>query len=76
MATKTANETTIIVDALTGEITVREFTDAEKAQREIDSLAEITKENEKSVKLIAKQSALIKLAELGLNPDEISAILG
>ena len=76
MDTKTVNETAIIVDALTGEVTVREFTETEKAQRQIDLLAETVKNENRAAQLLVKQSAQAKLAALGLTPDEVTAIIG
>ena len=76
MDTKTVNETAIIVDALTGEVTVREFTETEKAQRQIDLLAETVKNENRAAQLLVKQSAQAKLAALGLTADEVTAIIG
>ena len=76
MDTKTVNETAIIVNALTGEVTIREFTETEKAQRKIDLLAETIRNDNRAAKLAAKQSAQAKLAALGLTDDEVAAILG
>ena len=76
MDTKTVNETAIIVDALTGEVTVREFTETEKAQRQIDLLAETVKNENRAAQLLVKQSAQAKLAALGLTDDEVAAIIG
>ena len=76
MDTKTVNETAIIVDALTGEVTVREFTETEKAQRQIDLLAETVKNENRAAQLLVKQSAQTKLAALGLTEEEVASILG
>lgn len=64
----------------TGEVIERDFTPEELAQKEIDAaeyaaqLAAI--EEEKAAKEAAQQSAIKKLKKLGLNEEEISAIIG
>lgn len=68
------------IDALTGQVIERDFTEEEKAQRDKDA-----KEAEKAAKGLAKEekakaaakeSALAKLAALGLTEEEAKAIFG
>jgi hypothetical protein len=60
----------------TDEVIVREMTDAEFAQYKLD-VAIAQAENEKFIaNVAAKESALTKLAALGLTEDEAKAILG
>lgn len=60
----------------TDEVTVREMTDAEFAQHQIDqaTMAEFVAKQE--AKIAAKESAVAKLAALGLTEDEAKAIIG
>ena len=55
---------------------VRPLTDAEIAQRELDRQAAEQRQAEIVAKEAAKQSAVDKLAALGLTVDEISAAFG
>jgi len=60
------------IDAISGEIVSRDFTDDEMADR----LAEISYEQaEAKAKADARQSALAKLAALGLTQEEIEALV-
>jgi hypothetical protein len=60
----------------TGEMIVREMTEAEFAQYQID-IAQAQAESEKiDAKIAAKTSAIAKLAALGLTEDEAKAIIG
>jgi hypothetical protein len=70
--TETLN--TVIVDGLTGEtvervMTTKEIADLETAQSEAES-----QDAEAQAKAAARESALAKLAELGLNAEEIAAL--
>jgi DNA-binding NarL/FixJ family response regulator len=67
-------DTALIYDALTGEVTIRELTPAEledKAELEITAQAELA---EQEAKLSNRESALAKLAALGLTEAEIAAL--
>jgi len=53
------------------------WTEEELAQREADALAEQTaRQVEEESKVVAKESALVKLQALGLTEDEIKALVG
>jgi hypothetical protein len=68
------------INCLTGEVIERDFTPEELAQREKDvadfAAAEAARIAEEKAKTAAKESALKKLAKLGLSEEEVSAILG
>lgn len=68
------------IDALTGEVTERAFTPEELAQREADAAAAAAAEAEREAAVQAKsakrQSARNKLRALGLDDDEVEALLG
>lgn len=70
--------TKLIVDCSTGETTEIELTADEIAQMESDRLAaeaeQTTRQAELEAKEAARQSALAKLAALGLTSDEIAAL--
>ena len=70
--------TAIEVNCATGEVTERELTAAELAQREADATAyaaeQAEREAEKAAVAAAKASAESKLAALGLSADEIAAL--
>jgi hypothetical protein len=61
-------------NGLTGETTVRELTDEELAQRQFDAQEIERLQDEADAKLAARESALTKLAALGLTQDEIDAL--
>ena len=64
----------LVIDALTGEQSTRDFTEAEIEANAIDlQLSQEQKALEQS-KIEARQSALAKLAALGLTEDEIAAL--
>ena len=65
-----------IVNCTTGEETVRDMTDAEIEQRKLDAAA--AKEHKAAIdaQAAARESALAKLAALGLTDDEIAALVG
>ena len=74
------NLLTAETNLLTGDTFVREMTESEilekeNKEKEIQALIE-QKNQEEKAKEAARQSALDKLAALGLSPDEISAITG
>jgi hypothetical protein len=66
------------VDALTGERIERDFTPAERAQRDIDIAAQAAAkqaaEAAEAAQVAAQESAITKLAALGLTADEITAV--
>ena len=63
------------IDALTGETVITELTDKEVAESQKEQIAiEAAKEAEKQAKLAARESALAKLAALGLTEEEIAAL--
>lgn len=68
----------LIVDCITNEQTLVEFTSAEYAQAELDAAAfaerQALAEAEVAAKAEAKASAEAKFAALGLTPEEIAAI--
>ena len=68
------------VNCETKEVTERPLTAAEIAQREADAAAaavvEAEREAEEAAKAATKQSAIDKLAALGLTPEEAAAIVG
>jgi len=70
----------IEVDALTGEVIERDFTEEELSQRAVDLAAfeesETVRLAEEEVKAAAKTSAVEKLAVLGLTEEEVKALLG
>jgi hypothetical protein len=70
----------IEVDAATGEVIERDFTEAELAQRALDLEAAAAAQalaDEAAAKAAAdKTSAVAKLAALGLTADEIAALGG
>jgi DNA-binding NarL/FixJ family response regulator len=65
-----------IVNCTTGEETVRAMTDAEKTQRKMDEQAGIAQQAELAAQAAARESALSKLAALGLTDAEIAALVG
>jgi DNA-binding NarL/FixJ family response regulator len=66
--------TIIIIDALTGETLERPLTLAELAERETLRAAQEAQHADQDAKIAARQSALAKLAALGLTEDEIAAL--
>jgi hypothetical protein len=70
--------TAIEVDCSTGIVTERELTAAEIAQREADAAAYAVQKAEQDAAAEAaaevKASGQVKLAALGLTPDEIAAL--
>jgi hypothetical protein len=70
------NNTKMIHDVSTDEITIVELTDAEQSERNAESLANEMSKNE--AKLKAENLRLTKIeayTKLGLTPDEIEALL-
>jgi hypothetical protein len=70
----TKSLTAIIVDALTGESTERELTTDEIAELKAMGVEQAEREAEAQAKAHARESALAKLAALGLTQDEINAL--
>lgn len=72
--------TILIVNAATGETVERERTAEEQAQFELDqaaaALAEQAAADAEAAKVAARESAIAKLSALGLNIDEVNAIVG
>ena len=72
--------TVMIVNAATGEVVERDRTPAEQAQYETDQAAAVVAEQERAdaeaERVAARESAIVKLAALGLNDAEIKAIIG
>jgi hypothetical protein len=64
----------IIANADTGEITERPLTANEILEREAMALESVAQQAELAAKADARQSALAKLAALGLTQDEINAL--
>jgi hypothetical protein len=64
----------LIVDAQTGEQIERELNSAEFAERTASLLQDETLKAEAEAKADARESALAKLAALGLTQDEINAL--
>ncbi len=66
--------TAVIVDALTGETVEREFTAEEVFERESMQTEVEATQAEFTAKAAARESALAKLADLGLTAEEIAAL--
>jgi DNA-binding NarL/FixJ family response regulator len=64
----------LIVDAATGESYERPLTAEEIADREVMALEAEARKAEEEAKVAARQSALAKLAALGLSEEEIAAL--
>jgi hypothetical protein len=62
------------VNAKTGEVVEREMTAEEVAQFRIDEASFKAEQAEQEAKVVARQSALAKLAALGLTEEEIAAL--
>jgi DNA-binding NarL/FixJ family response regulator len=63
-----------LIDALTGESVVVPLTADELAQRELDQAEAEARQAEAEAKVAARESALAKLAALGLTADEVAAL--
>jgi len=70
----TKKPNTLIIDAITGEQTVRELTDAEFAQYKLDQDYADAKLAEADAKAAAKVAAQSKLAALGLTVEDLQAL--
>ena len=70
----------LIIDAATGEVTERDFTPEEQAQRTADAedaaLAAMEREADEQARIAAKESAVSKLTALGLTEAEARALAG
>ena len=64
----------IEVDAETGEVIERDLTSDELAERLIMQSAASNRQTELDAKIAARESALAKLADLGLTAEEIAAL--
>jgi DNA-binding NarL/FixJ family response regulator len=69
-----SDNTKMSVNAITGETTISELTDKEKNWLKDYSEKEQAKENEILAQAASRQSALAKLAALGLTEEEIAAL--
>jgi DNA-binding NarL/FixJ family response regulator len=63
-----------IFDGLTGEIIIRPLTSEELTQMDLDQAAQEALQAKQDAKIAARQSALAKLAALGLTEEEIGAL--
>jgi len=72
MATKT--ETVLTINAETGEQIEREMTAQELADRKTAQAESKARQTEQAAKAAARESALAKLAELGLTAEEVAAL--
>jgi hypothetical protein len=61
-------------NATTGEVIIREMTEQELIQAEIDKAADLADKAAYETAQMAKESAQSKLAALGLTADELNAI--
>ena len=70
----------LIINAQTGERVERDFTPEELQQKEADMLAyeesESARVAEEEARIAARESAMAKLAALGLDEAEVAAIVG
>jgi len=64
----------VIFDAATGETTERPLTTEELAEHEAMVISEQARQAEAEAKVTARESALAKLAALGLTADEVAAL--
>ena len=64
----------VIFDAATGQVTERPFTADEIAAREVMQAEAEAQQAESDAKIAARESALAKLAALGLTADEVAAL--
>ena len=64
----------VIFDAATGEVTERPLTADEIAEREVMQAEAEARQAEADAKVAARESALAKLAALGLTADEVAAL--
>jgi hypothetical protein len=64
----------VIFDAATGETTERPLTAEEIAEREVMQAEWEARQAEADAKVAARESALAKLAALGLTADEVAAL--
>ena len=64
----------VIVNVATGEVTERPLTADEIAQREAMQAEAEARQAEADAKATARESALAKLAALGLTADEVAAL--
>lgn len=70
------NDTKMIHNAITDEITIIELTDAEQAQRDAEGLASQTASNEaKQIAITLRQIKISAYEKLGLTTAEIEALL-
>ena len=65
---------TVIFDAANGKVTERPLTADEIAEREAMQVEAEAKQAEAAARVAARESALAKLAALGLTADEVAAL--
>ena len=70
----TEKYTALEIDGLSGQEIVRDFTSQEIAERKAMELRQADAEAEQEAKKAARESALGKLAALGLTEEEIAAL--
>ena len=68
------NPTTLIIDGATGETVERDLTAEEIADLETQQAEAEARQAEQDAKISARESALSKLAALGLTQEEIEAL--
>jgi DNA-binding NarL/FixJ family response regulator len=66
--------TAVIFDAVTGETIERPFTPEEIAEHKLWQAEAEARQAEQDAKVAARESALAKLAALGLTADEVAAL--
>jgi hypothetical protein len=64
----------VTIDALTGKVTERDFTEQEIADHIAVKTEFDARQAQEEAKAVARKSALAKLAELGLTAEEIAAL--
>jgi DNA-binding NarL/FixJ family response regulator len=64
----------VVFNAATGEVTERSLTAKEIAEREVMQAESEARQAEAEAKATARESALAKLAALGLTADEVAAL--
>jgi DNA-binding NarL/FixJ family response regulator len=69
-----AKQTVLEIDALTGTENVREMTEEEITQFQTIVQSSIEAQEQLNAKIAARESALAKLAALGLTEEEIAAL--
>ena len=68
------NENVVTVDVLNNETEIRPLNDEEIAEREEMAIENAKEQAEAEAKAAARESALAKLADLGLTEEEVAAL--